>query len=223
MRILAFITILFASLNLFAGQSGVFMVVIGKVSIERASGKVVIAKVSSVVYPGESVITEGGAKAKIVMTDRNIINVFPNTKLQIKKYTNESNDKNVDLKLDNGRIRTDVEQKYDGKSSKFEIKTGVAVVGVRGTQLVVNYDSSKNSAEIVTLVGNVAVQRVGKLSSAMGFGDNGQLSVKTGEHVVIRSDSNADKVETMKAKDFEDLKKDTTVAVEAKESVGGTN
>ena len=90
-------------------------------------------------------------------------------------------------------------------------------------KLVVNFDSSKNSTEIATLVGNVAVQRVGKLSSAMGFGDNGQLSVKTGEHVVIRSDSNADKVEMMKAKDFEDLKKDTTVAVEVKESVGGTN
>ena len=197
------------------------MVVKGNVFIQRLDGKTVKAKLNSALYPGESVTSEANSKAKIVMSDRNIINVLPNTKFVVEKYTNEPNDKTVSIKLDSGKIRTDVEQKYDGKSSTFEIRTTVAAMGVRGTQLVVSHNTATNTSEVVTLTGEVYVQRVGKLSSALGFGQNGELIVKTQEMLQIKHDAKTAKVELMNMKAFEALKSETDVTAEVAKPSGG--
>lgn len=218
-----FILTLLIGFNAFAAQSGIFMVVVGKISIERSTGEVVKANLNSVVNPGDAVIAEADSKAKIVMRDRNIINVHPNTKLVIKKYTNEPGDKNVDIKLERGRIRTDVEENYDGNDTKFEIKTGVAVIGVRGTQFVVSHNVDKNVTEVVTLTGEVFVQRVGTLSGALGFGKNGQVTLKAQERLQVSAESKAANVESVPLKAFEELKKETSVSVETKVKANRTN
>jgi hypothetical protein len=223
MKTFTFILLLIFGFNSFAGQTGIFMVVKGNVFIQSTDGKRVKAKINSVVNPGESVVSEADSKAKIVMTDRNIVNVLPNTKFTIEKYTNEPGNKNVDLKLESGRIRTDVEEKYDGKDSKFEIRTGVAVLGVRGTQLVVTHDAAKNATELVTLTGEVSVGRIGTLSGAMGFGKSSQLVVKAQQQVLISAEAKTLSVEAVPAKAFEELKKETDVVVEVKEKTSRSN
>ena len=221
MKNLIFIFCLILGINAFAGQSGVFMVVKGNVSIQRLDGKVEKAKLNSILYPGETVTSEADSKAKIVMTDRNIINVLPNTKIVIEKYTNEPADKTVNIKLESGKIRTDVEQKYDGKDSKFEIRTTVAAMGVRGTQLVVSHNANTDTTEVVTLTGEVYVLRANKLSSALGFGSKGELVVKAQEMLRLKSDSKSAKIERMNLKAFEALKNETFVSVETEKPAGG--
>ncbi len=218
-----FLITLFFSLNAFAAQSGIFMVVVGKVFIEKTSGELTKAKISSVVHPGEAVITDAASRAKIVMSDRNIINVLPSTKFVFEKYENEPGNKNVDLKLEKGRIRADVEEKYDGKDTKFEIRTAVSVAGVRGTQFVVSHNDSKNVSEVITLDGEVSVQRVGSLSGALGFGKNGQVIVKVQERLQVSAHSKTANVEKLQSKAFEDLKKETSVSAEVKEKSSRTN
>lgn len=146
----------FASQAVFAaGEYGTFMVVKGKVLIEGASG-MTEAKFNSKIQVGETVITDTDSRAKIVMFDRNIINVGPNTKLKFEKYSNSKDDKNVKLKLIEGKVRSKVGEKYDNNSSKYEIRTATAVAGVRGTDFIASYDPATKTTEILTFRGQVS-------------------------------------------------------------------
>lgn len=158
MRTIFFI-ILLTSLNTLAAEYGVFMVVKGRVLVEGASAKFE-AKLNSKVQVGDMIITENDSRAKIVMSDRNIINISPNTKMKIEKYSNENGSKNVQLNLIEGKIRNNVEQKYDNKNSKFEVRTATAVAGVRGTQFVTSFDKVTKVTEVITLKGQVFFQNV---------------------------------------------------------------
>lgn len=150
-----FLFILLASVNLPAAvaEHGVFMIVDGEVQIENVQGAVP-AKVNSKIQSGESVITNEG-RAKIVMTDRNVIVVMPNSRLKIERYSNTPEDKNVTLNLVEGTIRTDVEQNYDDENSMFEVRTPTATVGVRGTQFITSYTKDGDATEVTTLRGRV--------------------------------------------------------------------
>lgn len=153
MRIV-FIFIFLISFKLHAvAEHGVFMIVEGDVQIENVQGSLP-AKVNSKIQSGESVITAEG-RAKIVMTDRNVIVVMPNSRLKIESYTNTPEDKNVTLNLIEGTVRTDVEQIYDDENSKFEVRTPTATVGVRGTQFITSYSKDGDATEVTTLRGRV--------------------------------------------------------------------
>jgi hypothetical protein len=102
------------------------------------------------------------------MSDRNVINISPNTRLQIEKYVNNpgTGEKNVLIKLHEGKTRTNVEQKYDGEKDKFLIRTPTAVAGVRGTQFLVSFDPSSQMTRVVTLRGAVSFAPAGALAEA---------------------------------------------------------
>lgn len=153
-----FLTIFFLAFQSRAEMYGLFMVVKGDVKV-AATGKAPPAaiKVGSKILPGETVISGPDSRAKIVMSDRNVINVSPSTTLKIEKYENDSKSgkKNVILNLDEGKARTNVEQKYDGDRNQFILKTPSAVAGVRGTEFVVSYSSATQMTQVVTLKGSV--------------------------------------------------------------------
>lgn len=142
-----------------AAQSfGVLMVVKGSVKILKKDDTTTDARISSKVFPEDTVVTGKDSRAKIVMSDRNIINVLPDTKLRIDQYINNEKEKNVRLSLIQGKVRNNVEQKYDNQKNRFEVKTATAVAGVRGTQFITSFDKQTNKTEIVTLKGEVAFQ-----------------------------------------------------------------
>lgn len=138
---------------------GTFMVVKGKVRVENSKGSLP-AKVGTKVQEGDTVVTEKDSRAKIAMEDRNIINVSPDTTFKIAKYSNTKTDKNVQLNLIEGKIRNNVEEKYDNKNSKFEVRTATAVAGVRGTQFITSFNKETKVTEVITLKGQVAFQSI---------------------------------------------------------------
>jgi hypothetical protein len=139
----------------FANQmSGTFMVVKGEVKVLRAS-ETLKAKVTMSVYPGDTILSAKDSRAKIVMQDKNIIHISPNTEIKIETYVNNGQQKNVELNLKEGKVRNNVEQTYDGQKNKFIIKTPTAVAGVRGTQFITSFDKKTNETKIVTLHGKV--------------------------------------------------------------------
>jgi hypothetical protein len=211
MKIFSFILGLLFAFNVSAAQFGTFIVVKGKVYIENLKGQRVEAKTKSIVHPGETIVSEANSSAKIVLSDRNVINVLPNSKLKIEKYTNDPSDKNVEIRIIEGHSRFDVNEKYDGKSSKFEVKTSVAVVGVRGTQFVVGHNEATNTTEVTTISGEVQVNKIGTMTDVLGFGDNGKLFIKSQQRIKVKKRSTEAVIETLKDKEFETLKKDTDV------------
>lgn len=141
-----------------ASVHGVLRVVKGKVQVKSArTQKTARARVGMKVHPQDAIITGEDSRAKIVMIDGNEINVSPDSEVMFEKYEYKpgENKKDVLLNVIYGKVRSKVEQKYDGKSSKFQVKTPSAVAGVRGTDFLTSYDVGTKESNIVTFEGQV--------------------------------------------------------------------
>ncbi len=191
---------------------GVFMVVKGKVQILK-DGKGSDAKVGAKIYEGESVVTVTDARAKIVMSDRNVLNISPETTLKIAKYENDaaSGAKNVELNLEKGKVRSNVEQTYDGEKSKFQIKTPTAVAGVRGTQFQMGFDVKTQSTTIVTFKGSVT------LATIAGGKVVGTVTVNKGETSSVSADKAPDAPKVLPKEEIKKAEGESTVSMNSKE------
>lgn len=139
---------------------GVFRVVKGDVNVlsHKKNGQKIKAKVGQKVYPKDVILTGKDSRSKIVMIDENVINISPDSKVEIEKYeySPKENKKNVLLGVLYGKVRSKVNQKYDGDKNKFQVKTPSAVAGVRGTDFLASYNSAQNATQVVTFEGQVA-------------------------------------------------------------------
>lgn len=164
---------------------GVLRVVKGDVKIKTAaSGQTVKARIGEKVFPKDVVMTAVDSRAKIVMVDNNEINVSPESQVEIQNYEFDPNQgkKNVLLNVIYGKVRAKVEQKYDGKTSNFQIKTPSAVAGVRGTDFMVTYIPATNFSSVVTFHGSVAFGIPGPGGTVVGvvFVTPGTIASNTG-------------------------------------------
>lgn len=159
------------SFSVYANQ-GLFMVVKGEVKVMSASQSAVSAKVGTKVNVGDVIETGTDSRAKIVMVDRNVINLSPNTKMKIEEYSSEAKSKNVKLSLLEGKIRNNVEQKYDNDKNKFEVRTPTAVAGVRGTQFITSYSPQTKATEVITLHGQVEFRMLAAQTNTGSQGNN---------------------------------------------------
>ncbi len=138
---------------------GVLRVVKGDVQIKVAkTGEKIKARIGGKVFPKDVILTGKDARAKIVMIDKNEINVSPQSQIEIQNYEfnpEPGGKKEVLLNVIYGKVRSKVEQKYDGKTSKFLIKTPSAVAGVRGTDFLMSFNQSNRQSQVVTFEGRV--------------------------------------------------------------------
>lgn len=151
------LTIAVSSSAIAEDATGIMMVVKGDIKVTTKDGKTEAAKVGKKVSQGDTITAGADARAKIVMSDKNVINVSPDSKIIIEKYENSGDKKNVELNVVYGKVRAAVEQKYDGEKSKFNIKTPSAVAGVRGTDFMMGYNAGTKVSQVVTFSGSVAV------------------------------------------------------------------
>lgn len=157
-----FIAILFAfAFKSFASSThGVLMVVKGDVTVVTSKDqKSVKAKIGTKIFPGDTIETKKDARAKLVMVDKNIINISPDSKFQLEKYeyNEKENKKGAILNVIYGKVRATVTQKYDGEENKFQVKTKSSVAGVRGTDFMVSFSQTTNTSKVVTFEGRVEV------------------------------------------------------------------
>lgn len=211
---LIIMSLIFFSQVTFAAEQGVFMVVKGKVKVDTGKS-ITEVKVGAKVQVGDVVITDKDSRAKIVMSDRNIINVSPETKFKIEKYSNTKDDKNVKINLIEGKIRNNVEQSYDNKNSKFEVKTATAVAGVRGTQFITSYDKKTKATEVITLKGQVYFQKIGGASEGP---QSDPVIVNKGEKSEVNETAAAPAPPAkVPEKDMKQIDTDTSVKAEKKD------
>lgn len=167
---------------------GTMMVVKGDIKVNSTkSGKVETAKVGFKVYAGDAIQSGADSRAKIIMSDKNVINVSPDSKVTIAKYENNpaKDSRNVELKVDYGKVRASVEQQYDGEKNKFNVRTPTAVAGVRGTDFIAGYNPTTRKTTVMTFKGLVAVGVAGA---------NGSIT----KAVFVRPGQSADVDETQK-------------------------
>lgn len=178
------VVLILTSAHLARAQStGTFTVVKGDVTVTSANGTTEKAKVGKKVSPADVITAGPDSRAKIVMADKNVINISPDTKMAVEKYVFDpsKDDKQVTLSVVYGKVRATVEQKYDGEKNKFHIKTPAAVAGVRGTDFLTSFSAKTNETKIITFEGRVAVGMPGPQGQIVNpvFVNPGQMTTAT--------------------------------------------
>lgn len=147
--------IIFTALYLFhfevlaASHIGMVLVQKGEAYIDEKNIQTQM-KVGSKINEGSKIKTGSDGFLKIVMTDKNVIVVTASTQMTINAYKLKQS---VDIKLDAGSLRHQVMQKYDGEKNKYEVTTPIAVIGVRGTDFISEFDLEKKETVLCTLEG----------------------------------------------------------------------
>lgn len=158
---LSFLVIFFLAFNTqAAGVVGKVTILKGQVFIKRGAVRLQVKK-DDTILESDIIESEAGT-ARITMIDSNLVDVYPRSKVEIAKYVYKPNEnqKDVELKVDFGKIKSTVNQKYDGANNKFQVKTPSAVAGVRGTVFTAEYDAVRKISKVVTIEGLVAVTKM---------------------------------------------------------------
>lgn len=158
---------------------GTLAIVKGSVTIKDPSGNTVQIKEGMPVREKDIVDTTGNGQAQIKFNDGNVVHVREDSQMKVNKYDVEDKaDKTAVLELLKGKIRNQVIKKYDGKQSRFEIKTKAAVAGVRGTDFVVSWiEDGKNITRIDAFEGEVKLNGLqAEESAAMSIKKNQSMS-----------------------------------------------
>ena len=128
----------------------------GTVKIQSADGKERLAKVAEHLAPGDQVKTEAGGVAKLLLADDSVIDIGANSVFKINAVDTSGpiGDRKVDVALESGTARSVIREKI-GPKGFWHLKTKSAVMGVRGTEFVVN--TQQNVQKVTVLEGSVAV------------------------------------------------------------------
>ncbi len=136
-------------------------VIKGSVSIVSADGKKSVIQKEASLRETDTIAAGADGSALVGFDGGNKMHVHPGTEVKVKEFKNpnESASRKVLLNLIKGRIRNQVEQKYNGKTSYFKVETKAAVAGVRGTDFVIEQN-----------LGDVIETRVETLDGKVVFG-----------------------------------------------------
>ncbi|MCX7874185.1 MAG: FecR family protein, partial [Caldimicrobium sp.] len=102
-------------------------------------------KLNDLIYEKDVLRTKSGAKLEITFTDGSVLRVAQRSRVDISEYLLEEANRAV-LEVKRGTVQAQVNPELskkieqDPKKHKFEIKTPVAVAGVRGTDFFVFHE-----------------------------------------------------------------------------------
>jgi flagellar biosynthesis GTPase FlhF len=176
-KLQVFILFVFASFSSIAYSQvvGQVMVVKGDSKLIRDS-ELVALKVGVKIFGGDVIKTGSDGRVKVVMNDKNVLTISTDSEITIAKYDNN----NVLLDLSKGKIRAEVNQRYDGENRTFNVKTPTTVAGVRGTDFLTAFDKLSGISKVTTFAGAVAVGNLGSNGKILNA-----VYVKPGEQTTV--------------------------------------
>jgi len=137
----------------FAAPIGKVTLVEGRVDVLKA-GRNVATPVSlgATVDVGDVYRAKSKGRAEIIFTNKNLIRIAPNTRIEITRYSVEGNASNTLARLYRGRVQAIGADDFITKAAsfaegnKFEIHTPNAVAGIRGTNMIVFFEKGATGA-----------------------------------------------------------------------------
>jgi len=127
-----------------AADVGLVKVSKGSVQIER-NGTKVAAPVGAPVQASDVIMTGADGSAGITFTDNSLVSVGPNTVFAIDKYRFDSTTHAGEFEgnLRKGRLAAISGKMVKQSPESMKIRTPSAIMGVRGTEFVVQVDEDK--------------------------------------------------------------------------------
>jgi hypothetical protein len=146
-----------------------------------------------VIQPPSTLVTDSGAAVRVRLADGSIISLGSSTRMKLDRFDHKTRRKRrARFKLAIGRMWAKVTG-WLGGDSRYEIETGNAVAGVRGTEFVVHYDENGVSSVLVvsgTLsmqnTANEIAERIGPFFAGLLSGE-GTIVVKELELEQLRA------------------------------------
>ena len=129
------------SLPAFAADVGLVKVSKGSVQIERNGAKIA-APVGASVMASDVIMTGADGSAGITFTDNSLVSVGPNSVFAIDKYRFDSTTHAGEFEgsLRKGRLAAISGKMVKQSPESMKIRTPSAIMGVRGTEFVVQVD-----------------------------------------------------------------------------------
>ena len=124
-----------------AADVGLIKVSKGNVQIQRGAAKVP-ATVGGSVQASDVIVTGADGAAGITFTDNSLVSVGPNSVFAIDKYTFDSTTHQGEFEgnLKQGRLAAISGKMVKQSPESMKIRTPSAIMGVRGTEFVVQVD-----------------------------------------------------------------------------------
>jgi hypothetical protein len=132
------------SFPVFAADVGLVKVSRGNVQIERNGAKIA-APVGAAVQTSDVILTGADGSAGVTFTDNSLVSVGPNSVFAIDKYTFDSTTHVGEFEgnLRKGRLAAISGKMVKQSPESMKIRTPSAIMGVRGTEFVVQVDDKK--------------------------------------------------------------------------------
>ena len=193
---------------------GKIRVIQGSVSVVSADGKKVQITTDTPILETETIESGKDGKAVIDFEGGNRLHVHPDTAVEVKEFKEPASDsRKALLNLIKGKIRNQVKQKYDGKSSHYRVTTKAAVAGVRGTDFVMeNDEDGAVETRVETISGKVTFGTLGDTQSRdLERGEGARFVADKAGRIGTLSN-----VYKLSPEAFEKLEADSTVEVAAR-------
>ena len=143
-KILILVAALGLALSANAADIGTIKVAKGSVEIQRGASKLP-AQVGVGLQTSDVVITGADGSAGITFTDNSLVSVGPNSVFAIDKYSFDSTTHAGEFEgnLKQGRLAAVSGKMVKQSPESMKIRTPSAIMGVRGTEFVVQVDEPK--------------------------------------------------------------------------------
>lgn len=132
---------------------GNVVVVTGAPTLER-NGKAYRLAANLALYNGDTITTPKSATVKIVLADDSLLTIGANSRFKLENLAVKDDSRSATFRLYFGKLRA-VVTKFARGASELRFYTPTAVAGVRGTQLVLEYDQDAQRTTLSVLDGNV--------------------------------------------------------------------
>lgn len=167
--------------------AGKVKVLQGSVSIVRADGQKSVVSKEAALMEGDVIESGSESGAVVNFHGGNKLHVQPDTKVEIKEFKDQQSpdSRKALLNLIKGKIRNQVEQKYNGKTSYYKVMTKGAVAGVRGTDFVIEHrENEKLETRVETFHGKVILSDLEERESVdISKGEGAVYTAIAGEFV----------------------------------------
>ncbi len=160
------------------------------------------------IYVEDTLETGDNSRMQLMMVDDNVLHLNSNTKITLKEYEfDEGENKKWSLfDLIYGSIRSLVNQKYKNEDNQgYQISTPAGVIGVRGTDFLVEHLEKEQRTEVTSFAGEVTQGERGigrKIRNSIRVGPGHFMQLFAGRRAFNRA-------QKQEAKRFEFLR-DTT-------------
>jgi hypothetical protein len=130
------------------GASGTFTYVAGQVLIERNGQRLVAAR-GVEVDPGDVIIAGADGMAQLSMIDQAKLSLRSNSQLKIESYQRKAGDQDgAVLSLLRGTLRTFTGLLTASNREKYQMKTRVATVGIRGSGNILSHEEDEGKTPV---------------------------------------------------------------------------